>query len=92
MESGRGYKLKGKAVINATGVFVDAVLQMDTPGQHPLVRPSQGVHVVLDRAFLPGNSALMIPETPDGRVLFAVPWHNRVLVGTTERHGKWPRI
>ena len=83
-ESGREYTLKSKVVINATGVFVDAVLQMDAPGQHPLVRPSQGVHVVLDRSFLPGDSALMIPKTPDGRVLFAVPWHAHVLVGTTD--------
>ena len=84
LEGGRAYALKSKVVINATGVFVDAVLQMDAPDQHPLVRPSQGVHVVLDRSFLPGDSALMIPKTPDGRVLFAVPWHEHVLVGTTD--------
>ncbi len=83
-ESDRVFELKSKVVVNATGVFVDTVLQMDAPGQRPLVRPSRGVHVVLDRSFLPGDSALMIPETPDGRVLFAVPWHAHVLVGTTD--------
>ena len=57
---------------------------MDAPAQKPLVRPSQGVHVVLNNSFLPGNNALMIPKTPDGRVLFAVPWHQHVLVGTTD--------
>jgi len=83
-ESGRAFELKSIVVINATGVFVDDVLQMDAPGLHPLVRPSRGVHVVLAKSFLPGSSALMIPETPDGRVLFAVPWHDHVLVGTTD--------
>jgi len=84
MESGREYTLRSKAVVNATGVFVDDILQMNAPAQKPLVRPSQGVHVVLNNSFLPGNNALMIPQTPDGRVLFAVPWHQHVLVGTTD--------
>lgn len=84
MESGREFLLKSKVVVNAAGVFVDSILHMDAPDQRPMVRPSQGVHVVLDKSFLPGDSALMIPETPDGRVLFAVPWHNHVLVGTTD--------
>lgn len=83
-ESGREYQLAAKAVVNATGVFVDDILQMDAPNQDQLVRPSQGVHVVLDRSFLSGDSALMIPKTPDGRVLFAVPWHGHLLVGTTD--------
>lgn len=83
-ESGRAFELKSKVVINATGVFVDSILQMDVPGRLQLVRPSRGVHVVLDKSFMPGSSALMIPETPDGRVLFAVPWHDHVLVGTTD--------
>jgi glycerol-3-phosphate dehydrogenase len=84
LESGRVFELKSKVVVNATGVFVDTVLQMDAPGQLPMVRPSQGVHVVLDKSFLPGSSALMLPKTPDGRVLFAVPWQGHVLVGTTD--------
>lgn len=84
LESGLEYHLKSRTVINATGVFVDQVLEMDTPDHKPLVRPSQGVHVVLDSAFLSGENALMIPKTSDGRVLFALPWHKHVLVGTTD--------
>lgn len=84
METGKEYALSGKAIINATGVFVDDVLRMDAPNAKPLVRPSQGVHIVLDKKFLPAESALMIPETADGRVLFAVPWHNHVVIGTTD--------
>lgn len=84
VETGQTYKLKGKTVINATGVFVDDLLQMDKPGKKPLVRPSQGVHLVLDRSFMPGDDALMIPKTEDGRVLFAVPWHDKLVVGTTD--------
>lgn len=83
-ETGKEYRLQAKAVINATGVFVDEVLRMDLPDKKPMVRPSQGVHVVLPKSFLPSDSALMIPETADGRVLFAVPWHNHVVVGTTD--------
>ncbi|OGX83224.1 FAD-dependent oxidoreductase [Hymenobacter coccineus] len=83
-ETGRSYELHARAVVNATGIFVDEVLQMDTPGAPKLVRPSQGVHLVLDKSFLPGNDALMIPKTDDGRVLFAVPWHGRVVLGTTD--------
>jgi glycerol-3-phosphate dehydrogenase len=83
-ETGKTYRLKAKAVINATGVFVDDLLQMDSPGKKPLVRPSQGVHLVLDRSFMPSNDALMIPKTDDGRVLFAVPWHEKLVVGTTD--------
>lgn len=84
VESPKIYHLHAKVVINATGVFVDKILQMDSALQKPLVKPSQGVHVVLDRSFLQGNSAMMIPRTADGRVLFAVPWHQHVLVGTTD--------
>ncbi len=83
-ESGQEFIIRAKTVINATGVFVDDILQMDTPGNKKLVRPSQGVHIVLDKSFLSGNSALMIPETSDGRVLFAVPFHDHLVVGTTD--------
>ncbi|SHJ47897.1 glycerol-3-phosphate dehydrogenase [Hymenobacter daecheongensis DSM 21074] len=83
-ETGQPYELRAKVVVNATGVFVDEVLCLDQPAAAPLVRPSQGVHVVLPRTFLPGPEALMIPRTPDGRVLFAVPWQGRVVVGTTD--------
>jgi glycerol-3-phosphate dehydrogenase len=84
VETGKTYHLKAKIVINATGVFVDDLLQMDSPGKKPLVRPSQGVHLVLDKSFMPSDDALMIPKTEDGRVLFAVPWHNKLVVGTTD--------
>lgn len=95
LESGKTYSLQAAAVVNATGVFVDEILKMDVPKGNPLVRPSQGAHVVLDQSFLKGNSALMIPKTADGRVLFAVPWHGKVLVGTTDTpldaHSSEPR-
>lgn len=84
VESNEHYLIKGRAVINATGVFADEVMQMDKPEMKKIIRPSQGVHIVLDKSFLPGNDAIMIPKTDDGRVLFAVPWHNKVVVGTTD--------
>ena len=71
-------------MINATGVFADKVCKLDNPNSPNLIRPSQGVHLVLDKTFLQGNSAIMIPHTSDGRVLFAVPWHDKVIVGTTD--------
>ena len=83
-ETGQLYELPAKVVVNATGIFVDEILQMDKPGTRKLVRPSQGVHIVLDKSFLPGDDAIMIPKTDDGRVLFAVPWHGRVVLGTTD--------
>lgn len=84
METGQQYELHGRAVINATGVFTDDLLQMDTPGAKKIIAPSQGVHLVLDNEFLPGDTAIMVPQTSDGRVLFAVPWHDKVVVGTTD--------
>ena len=83
-ESGHEHELKAKVVINATGPFTDAVRRLDEGDAKPMIRPSQGVHIVLDRAFLPGDSAIMVPHTDDGRVLFAIPWHQRVIVGTTD--------
>lgn len=84
MESGITYEIKGKTVINATGVFADDILQFDKPGKKPLITPSQGIHLVLDMSFMPAEDALMIPKTSDGRVLFAVPWHDKLVVGTTD--------
>ena len=83
-ESGQTYAVKAKAIINAAGIFVDDIMQMDEPGMAPMVKPSQGVHLVLDMKFLQSDYALMVPKTSDGRVLFAVPWHDRVVVGTTD--------
>jgi glycerol-3-phosphate dehydrogenase len=84
VESGKQYIIACTKVINATGVFVDDILKMDEPSSKMLVRPSQGVHVVISKKFLKGESALMIPRTPDGRVLFALPWHEHILIGTTD--------
>ena len=84
LETGEGYEIPGRAMVNATGAFVDSVRRMDDPGTKNLVNPSQGIHIVLDRSFFPSESALLIPRTADGRVLFAVPWHDRVLLGTTD--------
>ncbi len=83
-ESGRVFRIRGRAVINAAGPFIDKVRQMVDPEASPLVTPSQGVHLVLDGSFLSGGSAIMVPHTDDGRVLFAVPWHGRTIVGTTD--------
>ncbi len=83
-ETGKQYQIQATAVINATGVFVDDILKMEDPSAREVVKPSQGIHLVLEPHFLKSNEALMIPRTSDGRVLFAVPWHNRVVVGTTD--------
>ena len=82
--SGKEYTVKAKAVINAAGIFVDEVMQMDKPDMPKMVVPSQGVHLVLDMKFLQSDYAIMVPKTSDGRVLFAVPWHDKVVVGTTD--------
>lgn len=83
-ETEREFTLRGRAVINATGPFADGIRFMDTPDAPPMISASQGVHVSLDRSFLPGDTAIMVPHTDDGRVLFAIPWHNHTLIGTTD--------
>ena len=82
--NGDTYTIEAKVVINATGVFSDSVIQMDQPGTPARIRPSQGIHLVLDGSFLDGKHAIMVPQTTDGRVLFAVPWNDYVVVGTTD--------
>ena len=82
--TGRCYHLKTRSVINATGVFADSILKLDCNQAKSKIRCSQGIHLVFNKSFLPKQSALMIPETTDGRVLFAVPWKGFVLVGTTD--------
>lgn len=82
--TGEQYTLKARAVVNAAGCFVDDIMQMDTPSHSKMVTPSQGVHLVLDMKFLQSDYAIMVPKTSDGRVLFAVPWHDKVVVGTTD--------
>ncbi len=83
-ESGEQYTIPAKVVVNATGVFADKVIQMDEPDAREMIQPSQGVHLVLEKDFLPEKYAIMVPQTSDGRVLFAVPWHNKLVVGTTD--------
>jgi glycerol-3-phosphate dehydrogenase len=83
-ETGSEAEVRAKVVVNATGIFADGLRRMDDPTSPPLLAPSQGVHLVLDRRFQPGESAILVPHTDDGRVLFAVPWHDRVVVGTTD--------
>ena len=90
METGAEYRVRGEVVLNAAGVFTDSVNRMDDPGAQNIMAPSQGIHLVLDKDFLPGDTALMVPHTEDGRVLFAVPWHDKVVVGTTETPVKNP--
>ncbi|HMC26917.1 MAG TPA: glycerol-3-phosphate dehydrogenase/oxidase, partial [Verrucomicrobiae bacterium] len=83
-ETDREYELQARLVINATGVFTDFIRRLDEPAAAEVISPSQGAHIVLPRRFLPGEAALMVPKTDDKRVLFAIPWHDRVLVGTTD--------
>jgi glycerol-3-phosphate dehydrogenase len=90
--SGKDYRVRSRCVVNATGVWVDALREMDSPAHsaaggravEPMVAPSQGVHIVVDRKFLDSDTALMVPKTSDGRVLFAVPWLGKVILGTTD--------
>jgi glycerol-3-phosphate dehydrogenase len=84
LETGEPLQIPARSVINATGAFTDGLRQLDDPAAKPIVRPSQGIHLVLPKRFLPGDSAIMVPHTDDGRVLFAIPWHDVVVVGTTD--------
>lgn len=84
LETGREIECRGRVVINAAGIFSGNVLRMDDAAAPDNLTLSRGTHIVLDRSFFPGTTALIIPKTDDGRVLFAIPWMNRVLVGTTD--------
>jgi len=83
-ETKKSYKLQAKVVINATGAFSDEIRRLDDPKEKTLISQSQGIHLVFDRHFFPSKHALMIPHTEDGRVLFIIPWHRHLLVGTTD--------
>jgi glycerol-3-phosphate dehydrogenase len=83
-ESRERFSAHAKVVVNATGIFTDATRRLAQPNVKPMVSPAQGIHLVLDRSFLRGENAIMVPRTSDGRVLFAIPWHDRTLVGTTD--------
>lgn len=84
---GRELVLRSRVVVNATGVFTDEIRRLDEPEAEESVRPSQGIHLVLDKRFLGGGTAVMIPKTEDGRVLFLIPWKDRLLLGTTDTEG-----
>jgi glycerol-3-phosphate dehydrogenase len=83
-ESGESFRSTARVVINATGAFTDSVRRMGEPDATKMIAPSQGAHIILDRSFLPGTTAILVPHTRDGRVMFAIPWHDHTLVGTTD--------
>lgn len=83
-ETGKEYEIYSRVVINATGPFADSILKMDDANTPQRIKPGQGVHIILDNDFLQGDTAVMVPHTSDGRVMFAVPWNNKVVVGTTD--------
>jgi glycerol-3-phosphate dehydrogenase len=84
METGEKFDARARVVINATGAFTDSVRRLDDPNAKKMIAPSQGAHFILDRSFLPGTDAILVPHTKDGRVMFALPWHEHTLVGTTD--------
>src|SRR5208337_3125979 len=92
VESGEEFALKAKVVINATGPFTDSVRHLADPKAEDMVAPSQGAHIVLDKSFLPGDHAIIVPRTSDGRVMFAIPWHGHTLVGTTDTPIEQPSL
>ena len=83
-EDGDERSVRARVVVNATGVWADEVRRLDNAAARPMLEPSRGAHIVLDRAFLPGETAVMVPKTDDGRVLFAIPWLGKTVVGTTD--------
>lgn len=83
-ETGEAFRCAGRVVVNAAGPFCDEVRRLAEPDAAPLIAPSQGIHLVFDRSFLPGDAAIMVPHTSDGRVMFAIPWLGTTLVGTTD--------
>jgi glycerol-3-phosphate dehydrogenase len=84
VERNAEFGVNAKVVINATGAFTDNVRRLADARVSPMIAPSQGIHLVFERSLMPGNSAIMVPHTSDGRVMFAIPWHDHVLVGTTD--------
>ncbi|MGR8920054.1 MAG: glycerol-3-phosphate dehydrogenase/oxidase, partial [Gammaproteobacteria bacterium] len=84
LHHGREYEVRAKVVINAAGPYADGVRALDDPAAVASLTPSQGAHVVVDRSFLGGAHAIVFPRTDDGRIMFAIPWHGHVLLGTTD--------
>ncbi|WP_437186038.1 FAD-dependent oxidoreductase [Planctomicrobium sp. SH668] len=83
-ETGRSFRISAKSTINATGIFTDEIRRMDDGEAKPTLSLSQGAHIVVDRSFLPGGAAIIVPKTDDGRVLFLIPWHGSTVIGTTD--------
>jgi glycerol-3-phosphate dehydrogenase len=83
-ETGEEFIVKARVVVNATGIFTDTIRRMDEPDALRLLSVSQGAHIVVDKSYLPGKTAFMIPKTEDGRVLFGIPWHDQLVIGTTD--------
>lgn len=92
VETGESFSASGKTVINAAGIFCDSIRKLDGTETTPVLTYSQGIHLVLARKFLPSDSALMIPKTADGRVLFCIPWHEHLLIGTTDMPVEKPSL
>lgn len=84
LETGNSHDAMARVVINATGAFTDSVRHLSDPDAARMIAPSQGAHLILDKSFLPGTNAILVPHTKDGRVMFAIPWHGHTLVGTTD--------
>ena len=91
-ETGEEFTIPARIVVNATGVFTDTVRRMAEPDAEDLVVTSQGIHLVFDRSFLKAESALMVPRTSDGRVLFVIPWHGHAVAGTTDTPVESPSL
>jgi glycerol-3-phosphate dehydrogenase len=91
-ETGQQWTIAARVVVNATGAFSDSVRRLAEPNVLPLIAPSQGIHLVFHRSFLSADSAIMVPHTADGRVMFAIPWHGHTLVGTTDTPIATPTI
>jgi glycerol-3-phosphate dehydrogenase len=83
-ETGERFEAAAKVIVNATGPFTDVLRRNADPSSAPIIAPSQGVHLVFDASFLAGDSAIMVPHTSDGRIMFAIPWHGHTVVGTTD--------
>ena len=90
--AGDEFEVSARVVVNACGIFADELRRVDEPDAVPVIEPAQGVHIVLDRKFQPSDTAIMVPHTDDGRVLFVIPWHHRVVVGTTDTPMKKPDL
>jgi len=83
-ETGERLRCEARVVVNATGIFSDEVRRLVTPDAPAMIAPSQGIHLVFDNSFLNGGAAIMVPHTSDGRLMFAIPWHEHTLIGTTD--------